>query len=492
MPLARWLAIWYFFHRNLFCSSMERQKITSSKKKTLKPKTARILAVFFLLTGIIMGLFDAPFLFDRFRESSLLFSSLRLSHTRFMIPYRLGLDLQGGTRLLYQADFANVASPDRGDSMEALRDVIERRINLFGVAEPVVRVENAGGEWRLSAELAGIKDVDAAIRLIGETPFLDFREERAAEERDKILEAQKKGERISEDPYFIPTSLTGRYLTRADITFSDTTFEPQVSLELTDEGAKIFADLTRRNVNKRIAIYLDGAPISAPVVREEITGGKAEISGNFTPSAAKELAGRLNAGALPVPIKLIGQQSVGASLGMESLAKSLRAGIIGFLAVAIFMILWYRLLGFVAVVALLLYTGIVLAIFKAIPVTLTAAGIAGFILSIGMAVDANILIFERMKEEFRSGKTLTEGIAEGFGRAWTSIRDSNVSSLITCAILYWFGTSIVQGFAFTLAIGILVSMISAISITRTFLVAIPSGIFSGRKRFLFMSGFSRN
>ena len=459
------------------------------RKKNIKPSTARLLALAFLLLGILFGIFDAP------QYVSRLFKKTVIPDTFFQflnskLPFRLGLDLQGGVHLIYQADVGSISTPDQSASMDAVRDVIERRVNLFGVSEPVVQVERAGNDWRLIVELAGIRDINAAIRLIGETPYLEFREERPAEERDSILEAQKKGERMFEDPYFIPTPLTGRFLKRARLDFDQTSFQPQINLELTDEGGKMFAEITKRNVEKRLAIYLDGAPISAPVVREEITGGRAQITGSFTPQSAKELVGRLNAGALPVPIKLIAQQSVQASLGQESLEASLRAGLFGFLAVALFMLVWYRLPGLLSVLALTLYVAIVLSAFKLIPITLTAAGIAGFILSIGMAVDANILIFERLKEELRQGKLLEEAIREGFGRAWTSIRDSNVSSLITSGILYWLGTSVVQGFALTLGIGILVSMFSAISVTRTLLFAMIAPR-TQRLRFLFLSGLTR-
>ena len=458
--------------------------IRAGEKKRLKPSIARILAAAFLVSGILLGVFDAPQYIEKITNH-------KLQITKFVgFPFRLGLDIQGGTHLVYQADLGSVTASDYANSMDAVRDVIERRVNLFGVSEPLVQIEKAGDDWRLIVELAGIKDIGAAIRLIGETPYLEFKEERPPQERDEILEAQKKGERMLEDPYFIQTELTGKHITRADVDFDQTTFQPMVNLELTGEGTDIFAGLTKRNIGKQLAIYLDGVPISAPVVRDEIIGGKAQISGNFTPQSAKELAGRMNAGALPVPIKLIAQQSVEASLGQESLERSLEAGIIGFMAVALFMILWYRLPGLLAVLALILYTAIVAAIFKLIPVTLTAAGIAGFILSIGMAVDANVLIFERLKEELRQGKLLEEAIREGFNRAWTSIRDSNISSLITALILYWLGTSVVKGFALTLSIGILISMFSAISVTRTLLFAVMTRRLSSL-RFLFLSGLSK-
>lgn len=454
----------------------------ASHKKLIRPRTARIIAAIFLFLGILIGAFDVPQYLGELTGYKL------PAFANF--PFRFGLDIQGGTHLVYQADMKSIAFGEQASSMEAVKDVIERRVNLFGVAEPVVQVEKSGGDWRLIVELAGIKDVGAAIRLIGETPYLEFKEERPGEETEKILKKAKEGGALSEDPYFIPTPLTGRHVKKAQIGFDQTTYQPRVNLELNDEGAKIFSDLTKRNVGKRIAIYLDGAPISAPVVREEITDGKAQISGNFTPQAAKELVGRLNAGALPVPISLISQQSVGASLGEESLERSIQAGLYGFLAVAVFMIFWYRLPGLLAVSALLFYVAIILAVFKLIPVTLTVAGIAGFILSVGMAVDANVLIFERLKEELKNGRALEEAIREGFGRAWTSIRDSNVSSLITSAILYWLGTSVVQGFALTLSIGIGVSMFSAILVTRTLLIAVMSRKLEAI-RFVFFSGISR-
>lgn len=445
------------------------------------------MAAGFLFLGIFLGIFTGSHYVDRILTKFGL--GFRIADLGF--PYRLGLDIQGGAHLIYRADLSHISTSEWSDSMEALRDVIERRVNLFGVSEPIVQVERSRDEWRLIVELAGVRDVGLAIQMIGATPFLEFREERPEKEREEILDRLRKGSTdATEDPYFQPTPLTGRYLKKAVLNFDQTTFKPQIGLELNEEGAKIFAELTKKNLGKQLAIYLDGAPISAPVVREEISGGKAEISGNFTPQSAKELVGRLNAGALPVPIELVAQQSVEASLGKASLDKSLYAGLLGFLAVAIFMIFWYRLPGFMAVTSLLLYVGIVLAIFKMLPVTLTVAGIAGFVLSVGMAVDANVLIFERMKEELRAGKSLEEAIKQGFGRAWTSIRDSNVSSLITSAILYWLGTSVVKGFALTLGIGILVSMFSAISVTRTLLITVMTERLKSL-RVLFLSGINR-
>ncbi|MBU1177114.1 protein translocase subunit SecD [Patescibacteria group bacterium] len=396
-------------------------------------------------------------------------------------PFKLGLDLQGGTHLVYEADLSNIASEDYIDSMQGVRDVVERRVNLFGVSEPVIQVNKVGSHYRLIVELAGVKDAHEVIKMIGETPFLDFREEIeiSQEELDKqqsIYEKYLEGIELTEEEKailakepFSPTILTGRYLKGAELQFDQQTYQSQVSLEFDSEGAKIFEDLTRRNIGKRIAIYLDGSVISAPNVQEAISGGKAQITGNFTLDEAKELVQRLNAGALPVPIDLINQQTIGASLGSISLDKSLKAGIFGFLAILLFIIFYYRLPGLIASLALVIYVILVLAIFKLISVTLTLAGIAGFILSIGMAVDANVLIFERFKEEFKSGKSLGGSIDEGFDRAWPAIRDGNISTMITCIILFIFATGLVKGFALTLGIGVLVSMFSAIIITKTFL-----------------------
>lgn len=416
----------------------------------------RLLALFLLLIGVLAGTFAFPVSIPYLPN----------------FPYRLGLDLQGGTHLVYRADVSNVPSGDVAESMEGLRDVIERRVNAFGVSEPLVQAEESGDEQRLIVELAGVREISEAIRLIGETPFLEFRTERLAEERQAILDAQAVGERLGEDAYFVPTDLTGKYLQRADVQFGQTGIQSMVTLSFDEDGSRLFEELTGNNVGKQIAIYLDGFPISAPVVQQKISGGQAQITGDFTLEEARNLVRRLNSGALPVPITLISQQSVEASLGRVELVRSLNAGVYGLLAVALFMILWYRLPGAMAVIALLIYTALLLTIFKLVPVTLTAAGVAGFILSIGMAVDANILIFERFKEEMKAGRTLSGSIEEGFNRAWMSIRDSNVSSLITATILYWFGTSLIKGFALTLGLGVMVSMFSAITITRTFFRAL--------------------
>lgn len=430
----------------------------------------RFTVLVILIVAIAAAFFVYPLAWDKIAQKINIFSPFKIPQF-VQIPFKLGLDLSGGTRLVYLADVSRVTGQDVSSAMSGLKDVIERRVNLFGVSEPAIEVERAVSEWRLIVELAGIKDISQAIKLIGETPYLEFKEQKDDPETQKILKEQKAGnkEYLIIDPYFKSTNLSGKYIKSAKIDFDRTTYQPTVSVQFDGEGAKIFEELTTRNVNKKLGIYLDGLPISEPVVREAIAGGSAVISGKFTLNEAKKLTERLNAGALPVPIKLISQDSVGASLGQNSLDKSVKAGLLGFLAVAIFMILYYRFPGFVAIGALLIYAALVLAIFKLVPVTLTLAGVAGFILSIGMAVDANILIFERIKEEIRWGRGKTSAIELGFSRAFPSIRDSNVSSLITCGILYWFGSGSVRGFAVTLAIGIAISLFSAITVTRTLL-----------------------
>lgn len=410
-------------------------------------------------------------------------------------PFKLGLDLSGGTQLLYKADISNIPSADVADSMAALRDTIERRVNLFGVAEPLVQTETGssltgtGSEQRLVVELPGVTDTQKAIALIGQTPVLEFR---LLKEGVDTIPASTTAAEINN--YFEPASLTGKDLSKSELQFQGaqgSLNQPVVVLHFNSHGTKLFADITKKNIGRIMAIFLDGQPITTPVIRDAIPDGTAVISGSFTAEGAKELARNLNYGALPVPISLLATQSVSGTLGSVAVASGVFAGIVGVLCVALFMLLWYRLPGLVASVALLVYIVLMLSLFMLIPVTLTAAGIAGFILSIGMAVDANILIFERTKEELAS-HSAKEAIEEGFKRAWPSIRDSNISSMITAAILFWFGTSLIKGFALVFGLGVLVSMLTAISVSRTFLMALGAEARGGLSRFLFSSGISKN
>jgi preprotein translocase subunit SecD len=375
-----------------------------------------------------------------------------------------GLDLQGGTHLVYQLDTSKIESKDIATASQSVVNVIDRRINALGVSEPVIQPAKIGDKQTVIVELPGVSDVNEAINLIGKTAQLKFNEQ-----KDTTIEA---GTTISGGTTiggWKDTDLTGANLKRAEVQFDQNTGEPQVSIQFDADGTKKFADLTKKNLQKPLAIFLDDDLITNPTVQTEITDGQAVINGNFDIKSAKELALQLNAGAMPVPISLIEQRNIGATLGSESVQRSLVAGLIGLLLIAIFMIVYYRLPGLMATLALIVYALVTLALFKLIPVTLTLAGIAGFILSIGMAVDANILIFERTKEELARGKTIGLSLEEGFKRAWSSIRDSNFSSLITCLILYFSTTGLVRGFAITLAIGILVSLFTAITVSRTFL-----------------------
>lgn len=467
-----------------------------SRRKRISSRKIYWTVFLILVVGASAGFFIYPSVWDKGVDWVNEQAGTTILPHFYKIPFHLGLDLRGGAHLIYEADFSDVAVENQMDSMEGVRDVIERRVNLFGVTEPVIQINKVGDRYRLIVELAGIKDTHQAIEMIGQTPFLDFREEKDQSETAHILAAQKEvieklneGIEISkdeefllrEDPYFKPTLLTGRYLEGAQMQFDQQTYQPQISLEFNSEGAEMFAELTKKNIGQRMAIYLDGEPISAPVVQEAITGGKAQITGNFSLEEAKALVQRLNAGALPVPIDLISQQTVGASLGQISLDRSLKAAMWGFLVVLLFMIFYYRLSGLMASFALIIYVILVLAVFKLIPVTLTLAGIAGFVLSIGMAVDANILIFERFKEELKKGKSLGGSIDEGYHRAWPAIRDGNISTIITCLILYVFATGLVKGFALTLGIGVVISMFSAIVITKSFLRLFVGGWLDGKR-----------
>ena len=450
----------------------------------------RIFALIILIlgTGIAFFVFKSePKLNNNYEHVSSFFKHF---------PFRLGLDLSGGSHLIYKADVSAIPNGQVSDSMNALRDVIERRVNLFGVSEPVVQVQEggfgSGGDEKLIVDLPGVTDVEKATAMIGQTPLLEFKIEAPAGTPQTATVGPDGKVSLNADlgPQFVSTDLTGRYLKKATLQFDQNTREPTVSLQFDDTGTKLFAQITKDNVGKIVAIYLDGSPISTPVVREEIPNGQAVISGSFTPTEAKQLVGRLNSGALPVPITLLSRQTIGATLGDNAVHSGVKAAFIGFLIIALFLILWYRLPGLIAVLALCLYISIILALFKLLPVTLTAAGIAGFIISIGIAVDANILIFERVKEEMRSGRTVLDAVSTGFSRAWFSIRDSNISSIITAIILFWFGTSLIKGFALTLGMGVLVSMLSAITITRIFLSSVN---FLGENkivRFLFSSGIS--
>lgn len=408
-------------------------------------KNTFIIFIFVVIVTVLAVLADLP------KGPALDLNKIGINFRRELQIHQ-GLDLQGGTYLGYEADMSKVEPRDRDDALNGVAGVIDRRINALGVTEPIIITNKSGSAYRIIVELPGIRDVNEAIALIGKTAQLEFKE-------------QKDGEWVS-------SGVTGAHFKRADVQINPDTGMPEIAIQFNEEGAKLFAEITQRNLQKPLAIFLDETLISAPTVQSAITEGRGVITGQFTLKGARQLAIQLNSGALPVPVKLVEQRNIGATLGQDSVQKSVVAGIFGIFVIALFMILYYRLPGVLAIVALAIYTLIVLALFKLIPVTLTIAGIAGFVLSIGMAVDANILIFERMKEELRRGKTFSAALETGFNRAWSSIRDSNVSSLITCLILFWFGAGSIRGFALTLSIGILVSMFTAITVTRIFLMMI--------------------
>jgi len=516
-----------------------------------------------ILLGLIVGIISYP-------------QVVRFIPPLFNVVEKLkvneGLDLQGGIHLEYKADVSQLPSDKVSTALSSAEAVIERRVNAFGVGEPLVQLSRSGTEERIIVELPGIKDIEQAKKMIKETPFLEFREQvapdaeifktfdtlnqSAKETAQATLDRAKKGEdfsalakEFSQDPgskdnggdldfakkgTFVPefdavlfdpnfkagdvystlvesqfgwhiikkieergegdtleihsahiligkrsidqypelqwvvTGLTGKNLKSASVDYhSQGVGSPQVALQFVSEGTQLFADITKKNIGKPVAIFLDKEIISQPTVQNEIVAGQAVITGNFTMQEANALVKRLNEGALPVPITLIGQQSVDASLGKDALEKSLFAGLVGLSVVAVFMILYYRFLGLVAVFALLLYTAMLFAIFKLsvftpFAITVTLSGIAGFVLSIGMAVDANVLIFERMREELAYGKNVHKALEEGFHRAWPSIRDGNYSTLITTFILIASGTGFVKGFAIILTIGVLLSMFTAV------------------------------
>lgn len=367
----------------------------------------------------------------------------------------LGLDLSGGSRLIFDADTTKIDTDKKETALTSLRNVVEKRVNFFGVSEPNVRISSFEGKNRIIVELPGINDPKEAVNLIGQTAQLNFVE---------VIDASPSAQ-IKE------TGVTGADIKASTIAFDPNTGKPVVSFEIKKESEEKFEDLTRSLIGKRMIILLDSTVITDAVVQDVIieTG---QISGNFTLEEAKEISSLLNSGALPVPIRLVGEETIGATLGMDSINKSIKAGIVGLVMVSLFMILNYKKNGVIATIALLIFGVITLALYKLIPVVLTLPGIAGFTLSIGMAVDSNILIFERLKEEIKT-KSLESALEVAFGRAWDSIRDANIATLVTAFILanpleweFLHVSGPVRGFAITLALGIAVSLFTGIFVTR--------------------------
>jgi len=377
---------------------------------------------------------------------------------------KLGLDLKGGSSLIFEADTGKVKKEDLNDALNSARDVIERRINFFGVTEPQIQTVKTGDKYRLNVDLPGISNSEEAIKLIGQTAQLTFRE--------------LPGEKIATNtPIFLQltkdTGLSGIHILKSTVEFDSQTGKPQVGLKFNQKGTELFASITKRNIGKRVGIFLDNIPLTTPNVQTEIPDGSAVITGNFTTDETKKLVIAINSGALPLPIKLVEQKNIGPSLGEVEVRKSVYAGAVGLIMVLLFMIIYYGRLGFIASLGLLIYGLISLFIFKAIPLVLTLPGVAGFILSIGMAVDSNILIFERIKEEQRKGRSFDIAVRLGFGRAIDAIKDANVTTLTVAFILFnplnWeflpqFG--MVRGFALTLAIGVGTSLFTGVVITK--------------------------
>lgn len=461
--------------------------------------------ILIIILAIFAGIFSYTAPYNQFVD--VVNSKLQTKIPHFNTPeYRLGLDLKGGVHLEYKADLAGIKETERAETMNGLRDLIERRVNMFGVGEPIVQVYGAD---RLAVELPGVTSIDEAIEWIGETPLLEFHEEKSAEEIEMINAKRQEISKIAEEnkgksqeeinaiiqavpdwylllvsPYQ-STELTGRYLEKAGLEFNQTTGAPLVSLQFNSEGAKIFEDLTNRNIGKSIAIYLDGVSIIdttgddkidasdlyAPRVDEKISGGKAVISGIKDVQEAKTLVSRLNQGTLLVPLgNPIVQEKVGPTLGATTLDNAVRAGFWSLIFIALFLIIFYRFPGVLASLALLIYVALLFGLIKIIPITLTLAGIGGLILSLGIAVDANILIFSRMREELKNNKDLATAIHQGMLRAWPSIRDGHFATVVVALILYFLGTSFIKGFAFTLILGILLSLFSAVVVTHIFLL----------------------
>lgn len=377
----------------------------------------------------------------------------------------LGLDLKGGSHLVFEADIKDLKPENREEALSGARNIIERRINFFGVSEPNVQTSKLKDKYRIIVDIPEIKDLNQAVNLIGKTAQLEFTEE--AQSQDKIA---------TDTPLFLritkKTGLTGADVKKSQIEF-DGQGKPSVGLEFTAKGAKKFEELTKKNIGKPVGIFIDGFPISIPVVQQVISEGKAQITGSFSLDEARKLSIAINSGALPISIKLVEQRSIGPTLGQSEVRKSLIAGSIGLITVILFMVFYYGKFGIIASFALLIYGLISLAIIRTIPVVLTLPGIAGFILSIGMAVDSNILIFERIKEEMRKGKNLDIAIRLGFSKAIEAIKDANFTTLLVAFILFnplnWsffpqFG--LVKGFALTLIVGVTTSLFTGVVITK--------------------------
>lgn len=434
-------------------------RMSSALKKVLLVSLLTLIALYISLPSQVPVKFDIDSLsVDRiFQRHDLDLSIGRFSLSK-SFDLELGLDLAGGSHLVFEVDTAGISEERKKEAITSVRNIIERRVNLFGVSEPNVQDSSFEGRDRIIVELPGIHETQEAVDLIGKTAQLVFAEVGSEEE-----------------PGVVMTDLTGADLKSADVTFDQTTGKPVVLLEFTDEGASKFERLTEKNVGKPLPIFLDEGVVSSPIVQQVISGGQAQITGDFDLNQARNLAIQLNAGALPVPVKLVEQRTVGATLGAESVEKSVKAGLVGLSMVLFFMILAYGKLGLIADVALIIFGILTLALYKIIPIILTLPGIAGFLLSVGMAVDSNILIFERFKEE-RIRRPFVDALEVSFGRAWDSIRDANIATLVTAFVLanpmdwnFLPTSGPVRGFAITLSLGIVISLFTGVVVSRNLL-----------------------
>jgi len=381
-----------------------------------------------------------------------------------------GLDIQGGMQVVLRANMDNIVLEDRETALESAREIISRRVDLYGISEPTIQSARLEDDYRLIVELPGIDDPQQALDLVGKTAELEFRLESELSE-EELSEATQSANFL--DLYFTTTALTGQQLKKAQLQFDQQTAKPQITLEFDDEGRDLFAEITKNNIGKMLAIFIDGYPIVTPTISSAILDGRAVMTGDFTVEDAKNLAIQLNAGALPVNIEVLEQKNIGASLGDKSVQKSINAGLVGLALVILFMILYYGYLGVISSLALIIYAILTIAIYKIIGVVLTLPGIAGLILTIGMAVDANILIFERMKEEQRAGRSYAESMELGFGKAWDTVKDANLASIVTALVLInplnfsFLNTSgLVKGFGITFLLGSLLSMFTGVVVSR--------------------------
>ena len=426
-------------------------------------KLRRNIFFIVILTALALVI-DAPKNF-KLANFTLASPTINIGSFKRDLNIRQGLDLQGGTEVTLEANMKDIVASDRSDALDSAKEIIARRVDLYGVAEPSIKTVVSQDTYRILVALPGVTNPEEALALIGQTASLDFYEMPVATDSPTYADLR-------------PTGLTGKDLKKTSVGFNSQNGKPEIKLEFTEDGGKKFGEITSRNIDKPVWILLDGQILTAPIVQQAIMDGKAVINGEYTTQEAKNMVITLNAGALPVPINIIKQQNIAPTLGETSVTDSLKAGAVGLALVALFMIMNYGWLGLIADLGLVIYGLLTLAVYKLVPITITLPGLAGFILSIGMAVDSNILVFERMKEESRKGNDWLGSMELGFGKAWDSIKDANIATLITTFVLFnpfdWNflnSSGMVRGFALTLFLGIAISLFTGIFITRNLLRA---------------------